>query len=110
MLRKRPLILAEVHAVAARVRSSTGGKGNSGTRNGRRHDLRQLADAIVLLIAANVEHLVVDELARRLENREEGSRYVRNVDDRTPRRTVALQHHLFGGERPGHEVVEDQVK
>jgi hypothetical protein len=64
----------------------------------------------VLLRPPDVEDLVVDRLARRLEHGEERSGDVLDVHERAPRRPVALQVDAAGRHRPGDEVVEHDVE
>ena len=49
-------------------------------------------------------------LPRRLERREAGARHVLDVDERAPRRAVALEPNRAGRDRPADEVVEHDVE
>ena len=73
-------------------------------------DLGDLADRVVLVGRADVEGLVVDQLARRFEHRQRRARDVLDVHERAPRRAVALEHDLAGRVRPADEVVDHDVE
>jgi hypothetical protein len=73
-------------------------------------DRRDIADLVVLRCRANVEGLVVDRIAWRIEHGKERPRDVPDVDDRTPWAAVALDQHPARRERPSDEVVEDDVE
>ena len=62
--------LAEVDAVAARVGVAAPGVLDHAAGDRFAHDLGELGDLVVLGVGADVERLVVHELARRLEHRD----------------------------------------
>ncbi len=81
---KGPGELLEVDPVAALVRPGIGRHGERTARYRFRHDLGQVPNAEVLVAAANVEGLVVDPVARRLEQGEEHPADVLDVYHRSP--------------------------
>src|SRR6266481_1779750 len=108
--RQQAADLGEIGAVVALVGPRTVGEGDLATRHGLLHDLGDLADPVVLIVAPDVERLRMDRLARRGEHRQEGAADVLDVDDGPPGRAVALEKHLARGEGPGDQVVEDDVE
>src|ERR671925_2438187 len=66
-LGQEPLDLAEIHPIAARVRTAVRGVLDTRARNDVMHDVGELANAIVFGGLAHVERLVVDRLTRRRE-------------------------------------------
>ena len=100
--------LGEVHPVVAGVRT---GRRREGHRRAEvlRHLLGDLADLDDILVAADVESLVVDRLAWSVECDGERAGDVLDVDQRPPRAAVGLQPHLAARERRPGEVVDDNV-
>ena len=72
-------------------------------------DLGNLADPVVLGGRADVERLVVDEVSRRVEHREERPTYVLDVYERSPRRPVALDEDVTGRHRIADEIVDHEI-
>ena len=101
--------LRERDAVGARVGAGAVGERDRRVGHGRLDHPRDVADLVVVLVAADVEGLVVDRLARRLERGQEAARDVLDVGERAPRRAVALHPHLAGRVGVGDEVVDDDV-
>src|SRR5262245_32934841 len=97
--RKRLPELAAVHFVAARIRSAVFHVLDRAARYDFLDDVRHVFDLIVFFRAADVECLVVDELARRLEYSQKRPRDVFDMDERPPRRAVALDEDFAGRER-----------
>ena len=77
--------LVERHAVAALVGRGAVGEGHRRSGHHLLHDLGHVADLVVLVVAPDVEGLVVYRLARRLEHGQEGARDVLDVHQRAPR-------------------------
>ena len=102
--------LGEVDAIGTRVGACVGGKLDPAARHHVGDDLGDVADAIVVLGAADIECLVVDAPHRRLERGDEGARDVLDMDDRSPGRPVGFKVNQACGDRPGHEVVEHDVE
>ena len=100
--------LGEVDAVGARVGAGAGGEGHAGAGGLLDHP-GDVADLVVVLVAADVEGLVVDGLLRGLERGDEGARDVLDVGERAPRRAVGLHPHLAGRVGVGDEVVDHDV-
>ena len=74
------------------------------------HDLGQPADLVVLAVETDVERLVVDELARRHQERAGRTCDVLDVDERPPGRPVAEDADLAGGEGPPDQIVKHDVQ
>jgi hypothetical protein len=77
--------LAAVHPVAAQARPGALGEGQLAAGHDLADHLGHLADAVVLAGQAHVEGLAVDQLAGRLQHRQERGRDVLDVDQRAPR-------------------------
>src|SRR6185312_1487159 len=88
--------LGEGDAIAAGVAAARA-EAQGATREFGCHDLGDLADAVVLLVAADVEDLVMHGLARRLEREADRLADVVDMDQRPPRRAVAGHLHFLGG-------------
>ena len=73
-------------------------------------DLCELADPVVLLGRADVERLARNQLVGCVEERDRRATDVSHVDERTPRRAVALQTDRSGRVRPRDKVVEHDVQ
>ena len=102
--------LGEVGAVVALVGAGVLGEGDLAAGHRLLDDLGDVPDAVVLVVAADVEGLRVHRLARRGQDRQEGAADVLDVHDGPPGAAVALEQHLAGGERPGHQVVQHDVE
>src|SRR6266851_1097471 len=100
----------EIGAVVALVGSRPLGERDLAAGDRLLHDLGDLADTIVLVVASHVERLPAHRLPRRGQDGEERAGDVLDVNDGPPGRTVALEQDLAGGERPGYEVVEHDVE
>ena len=68
-----------------------------------------MANLVVLDRPSHVERLVVDDLAGRVQYRQERARDVLDVDQRPPGRAVAGDQHLAGGVGERDQVVDDEV-
>src|SRR5438067_1782687 len=102
--------LGEARAVVALVWPGALSEGDLAPWDGLLDDLRDLADAVILIVATDVERLRADCVGWRGEYGEESPGDVLDVHDRAPGRAVALEQHLARGERPGDEVVQDDVE
>ena len=100
--------LGEVHSIVTLVRAGASGKGDRRIEcfGHQRGDVANLDD---VLVAADIERLVVHIVARGLENSEERASDVLGMHQRSPRAAVALQPNLAAGERNAGEVVDDDV-
>src|SRR5690606_23177043 len=94
VFRERRLELAAIDAVAPRVRPGTFRVPDPAAGHELLDDVRDLADPVVLARPPDVERLVVDPLAWRVQDRDEGAREVLDVDQRPPRRPIALDQDL----------------
>ena len=95
--------LLERHAVAAAVWTASR-YGDGTVREDGAHDLCQLADSIVARRVTDVQHLVVDAVARRVERARNRLADVADVDDRAPRGAVALHPDVL--RRPGKAAAD----
>ncbi len=102
--------LPKVDAVAPWVRPCSLRVLDLAARKRLAHDLGQIAHTVVLVVGADVERLVPDELDRGSQSRPGCPCDISNVHERPPRRTVAHDHDLAGRERPGGEVVQHDVE
>src|SRR5215212_3533931 len=109
-LGQHPRKLGAIHLVGALVRTAALGERNPRARHYLRHGRGHLADAVVLAARADVEGLIVHELARSLEHGEERAGDVLDMDERPPRSPVALHDDLAPRVRPPDEVVHDYVE
>ena len=100
--RQLSLDLTEIHAVASFI--GTGVRRVLDPAAGHRfcHNLCYFANAVVFLRRSHVESLVMDRFPWRLQDTKKGPRDVLNVHNRTPRRAVAFDVNLPGGEGPGY--------
>ena len=71
--------------------------------------LSDRADLYHILVAADIEGLVVDDLARRLEQGEKRSGNVLHVHQRSPRAAVGLEPYAALGEGGSGQVVDHDV-
>ena len=71
--------------------------------------LGQLRDAVVLFRSPDVERLVMHELPRRMQHREERPADVLDMYQRSPRGPVALDHDLTRRRGEPDEVVDHQI-
>src|SRR5207237_9344572 len=92
--------LGEVGAVVAFVGPGILREGDLAARHRLLHDLGDLADPEVLVVAPDVERLPVHDLAGRGEDGEERAADVLDVDDGSPGRAIALEEDLARGEGP----------
>src|SRR5438105_4877397 len=97
--------LGEIGAVVAFVRSGVLREGDLAARHRLLHDLGDLADPEVLVVAPDVEGLSVHRLAGRGEDGEERAADVLDVDDGSPGRAIALEEDLARGEGPGAQGI-----
>jgi len=108
--RQQSLYATEINLVAALVRARVSSEIDLAVRHGPFDNPRDIANLIVFVGATDIERLVVNAFARGVNNGDEGSRNIFNVDERTPGSAVALQIDAPRGDGPGHEVVDYQVK
>ena len=102
--------LGEIDTIGARVRAGVGGNLDPAARNHVGDDLGDVADAVVVLGAADIERLIADAPLRRFERGDEGARDVLDMHDRAPGRPVGFEVNQPCGDRPGHEVIEHDVE
>ena len=68
------------------------------------------ANTVILLVVADVKDLVVHGLAGRLQSEDDRLADVLDVDQRSPRRSIARHPDLFRGPGELGEVIEDNVE
>ena len=101
--------LRAIDPVGALIRATALCEGGTGAGHDLLDHLGKLADPVVLAVGADVEGLVVHQLARGAEHGEESGGDVLHVHERAPRRPVALDEDLAGGVGVSHKVVHDHV-
>ena len=99
-----------VHPIGALVGGGIVGEANFAAWHRRGHNLRELADLIIVLCDADVERLISDHVDRGPKGREKRLRDVLDVNDRAPRSTIGLHVDAPCGNRPSHQVVQHQVE
>src|ERR1700730_11982663 len=104
------LELCKIRLVGALIRAGLGYSRELAARDRFRDDLADLADLVIELVRTGVKGLVVDKLQWRLEHRLERARYVLDMDHRSPRRAVAVEHDAPSGEGAAHQIVENRVE
>src|SRR5438132_2736251 len=72
-IRQQPAELGEIDAVVARVLADLAGVDDAGSRHQSLDDRSDVAHLIILRIAADIDPLVVNDLARGLEKGDEGA-------------------------------------
>src|SRR6476660_3798399 len=102
--------LLEADAVGPFVRSGVRRHFDAAAKHYAGNDLSNIAHAIVVGGAADVEDLVEHELFRRLERGNECAGYVLNGCDRAPGRSIRLEVDASAGDREGCQIVENDVK
>src|SRR6516164_8537819 len=100
---------SEVDAVVARVLADLAGVDDAGPRDQALDDRGDVANLIILCVAADVDPLIVDHRARRVEKGDERPRYVLAVDQRPPRCAVAHDADVALGDGAAEQVVDDEV-
>ena len=108
-VRQDPRDLRAVDLIGALVGPTAGGERRPRSGDDLLDDLGHVPNPVVLGARADVEGLVVDELARGLEHGEERSRDVLDVHERAPGRPVALDQDLARGHRVSDQVVDHDV-
>src|SRR3984893_194622 len=108
-IRQQPAELGEIDAVVARVLADLAGVDDVGSRHEALDDRGDVAHLIILRIAADVDRLVVNDLARGLEKGGEGTRDVHTVDQRAPGTAVAHDADVAFGDGAAEKVVDDEV-
>src|SRR6266436_5616380 len=88
-IRQQSAELGEIDAIVARVLADLAGVDAVGSRHQALDDRGDVAHLIIFRVAADIDPLVVNDLARGLEKGHEGTRDVLAVDQRTPWRAVA---------------------
>src|SRR2546425_10932012 len=101
--------LAAVPTITARIRPGALRILHLAARQSRFNHLGQRADLVVLFRSPDVERLVVDELSRGAQDSEESPTDVFDVNQRSPRRSIALQHNLAGRMSEADEVVHHEI-
>ena len=102
--------LAAVHPIAARIRATALGVADVAAGHDVLHHLGEIADAVVLFGAADVERLVVHHCARRVQHGEKGAGDILDVHQRSPGCAVAQDQHVPGRVGNADEVVDDDVR
>src|SRR5262249_58203734 len=102
--------LFATHAVVARVWTGICSIFDAAVGDDAGNDLGQITDAVVVGRLPHVESLVGHSFHGRLECGNEGAGDVLDVDDGSPRRSIRFHVNLTGGDRPGNEIVEDDVE
>ena len=91
--------------VAARL-----AKGDSAAVKHLPHNGGDFADAVILPVVTDVEDLVMHGLARRFESEDNRLTNVIDMDQRSPRRSIAGHLDLFDGPGESGEIVEDDIE
>src|SRR6516164_7025044 len=99
----------EVDAVIARVFADLASVDNAGPRHQALDDRGDVAHLIILGVAADVDPLVVNDRARRLEKGDESARDVLAMDQRAPGGAIAHDADIALGDGAGEEVVDDEI-
>src|SRR5215469_1360815 len=99
----------EIDAVVARVFADLAGVDDIGSRHQALNDRSDVAHLIILRVAADIDPLVVNGRARRLEKGDKGPRDVFAVDQRSPRCAVAHDADIALGDGAGQEIVHNEV-
>ena len=102
--------LVAVDAVAPLIGRSVGRILDIAAGHGLGDDLGKFAHPVVLRGTADVKRFAMHQLARGGNHGGKGAGNIFNVGDGTPGRAIALKEDSLGGERPGGQVVEHQVK
>src|SRR5262249_9787989 len=97
--------LLATHAIAPRIGTATFGILDRAARYDPLDDLSNFRNLVVFSRAADVECLVVDRLARRLEDRQERPGNILDMDEGSPRCPVASNQHVTCGVSHAHEIV-----
>ena len=106
---QQPAELRKIDAVIARVLADLAGIDDRCPRHETTDDVGDVAHLIVLDVAADIDRLVVDRLARRLEKRDKGAGDIAAVDQRPPWRAVAHDADVTLGDRASQQVVDHQI-
>src|SRR5271166_263452 len=101
--------LGEIDAVVARVLADLAGVDDAGSRHQALDDRSDVADLIILGVAADIDPLIVNDPARRLEKSDKRPRDVLAVDQRTPGCAVADDADIALGDGAAEQVVDDEV-
>ena len=106
---QRRLGLGKADSIIAAVRRCAGGKRDRAIGYDFGDQIGDLANPVVLAGLADVERLIVNGLAQGSQRGSVGVDDVADVNQRSPRRAVALQQHLAGRDGMANEVVDDDV-
>src|SRR5688572_19783816 len=82
---------------------------HSASGNGFVHDLSDLMHLIVFVVTSDIERLIVNYVPWGHESGSESSCDVSDVDDRSPRFTIAQNADFAGGMRPANEVIQNHI-
>jgi len=99
----------ETHAVVARVRNSSLGDGDLGAIHIVVDDLSDLADLVVVIVAADVHGQAAYVFERCLAQRAEGACDIAAVHQRAPRGAIRHQLHFIDADGESQQVVHCQV-
>src|SRR6516165_3937089 len=99
----------EIDAVVARVLADLAGVDDAGPRHQALDDRGNVAHPIILRVAPDIDPLVVNDRARRLEKGDESPRDVLAVDQRAPWCPVAHDADIALGDGAAQQVVDDEV-
>src|SRR5262245_23134438 len=97
--------LVAIDAVTAFVRATIRSIVDTAARDSFSDNICQIADTVVLIRLADIEDLIMYDVLRRFEHAQNGRSDIADVDDGTPRCTVALDIHSAGRICPGHQIV-----
>src|SRR6266478_6528190 len=108
-IRQQSAELGKIDAVVARVLADLAGVDAVGSRHQALDDRGNVAHLIIFRVAADIDPLVVNDLARGLEKGHEGACDVLAMDQRAPRRAVADDADVALGNGAAEKVVDDEV-
>src|SRR6266436_296821 len=108
-IRQQSAELGEIDAIVARILADLAGVDDMGPRHQALDDRGDVAHLIILRVAADVDPLVVNDLARSLEKGDKGARDVLAVDQRAPGTAVAHDADIPPGDRAAEKVVDHEV-
>src|SRR5262249_42816193 len=74
------------------------------------HNGSDFADAVILPIVTDIEDLVMHNLARRFDSKDNRLTDVIDMDQWSPRRSIARHLDLFGGPGQSGKIVEDNIE
>src|SRR5262245_19368689 len=106
---QRPRDLAAIDAITTEIGSAAFGVFDHAVWHYLANDFGNVANPVILLALAHVERLIMNRLARRMQDRKKRPADVLDMHQRTPRSAVALNHDLFRGVGVTNETVHHEV-